>query len=89
MVRSGRSWRVSWALLVLWGIGLGVWAVTPLDDNVPTGYVDGEWTSISIECARPIDAHSGPASFPRSILRGSINANRAFNNTTGIAGCCS
>lgn len=48
-------------VLVVWAALLGVWAMQPLNDQVPTGEVEGVATSVSVECARPIDADPGPA----------------------------
>ena len=54
---------VAWVLLV-WTVLLGLWAMQPLTDQVPTGKIDGVATLVPVECARPIDADAGPDSLP-------------------------
>jgi hypothetical protein len=60
MVETRRFTKLAWLVMLGWAVLLGLWAVQPLTDQVPTGKVDGAGTSVTVECARPIDADPGP-----------------------------
>jgi hypothetical protein len=60
MAVTRRFKTVAWWVLLVWVAALSVWALRPLTDHVPTGVVDGEHTSVAVECARPIENHAGP-----------------------------
>lgn len=60
MGQARRFTTVAAWVLAVWAALLGLWAMQPLSDQVPTGKVDGAATSVSVECARPIDADPGP-----------------------------
>ncbi len=60
MAATRRFKTVAWWVLLMWVAALSVWALRPLTDHVPTGVVDGQRTSVAIECARPFENHAGP-----------------------------
>ena len=60
---SGRRTWVGWLVVLLWAVGLGAWAFTPLNDSVPTGVVDDKATFEKLECSAPIDGNARPDSF--------------------------
>jgi len=60
MGEARRVTTIAASVLLVWAVLLGLWAIQPLTDQVPTGEVDGAATSVSVECGRPIDAEPGP-----------------------------
>lgn len=56
-----RRVAIGWALLAIWVVAVAIWATRPATDHVPTGVVDGQATSLVVECNAPLDGSPGPA----------------------------
>ena len=59
---GGRAWvLVVGVVLVAWVVGVGIWSVRPLVDQVPTGIVDAQPTAQAVECGSPLSGDAGPS----------------------------
>jgi len=58
---SVRGWSaVGLVVFGVWALFVGVWAVRPQEDHVPTGVIDGEHTFQVVACNSPVAGDPGP-----------------------------